>query len=316
MDEEAIKGRILFGNGYGKPPQESQFKKGQSGNPSGRPKTVPSEFSFTDQRTLNIILDIADRDIPVRENGEVKTMKMLEVAINALYVRSGKGDPRALATLLGLTQKAEIAQAQHIKERNALWSAYKERETAKMEEAKEKREPIPTPLPHPDDIIIDYDKGPRFLGPCVKEEQAMIDHTLRMRDLLILQSELDHRSTTRLDGEPLTEPGGADLLAMVLDQQMPPRLRLSEWEWTWRMMKAEGLPKRVLLKQLYEGWRKLGHPHPRGYVFPDMSRVKRAIEQCMAIAREVQKLPSPSRMKHGEWKRMVANVVGGQLAGE
>ena len=36
---------------------------------------------------------------------------------------------------------------------------------------------------------------------------------------------------------------------MVPDQQTPPRLKLSEGEWVWRMMKAEGLalPKRDLL---------------------------------------------------------------------
>lgn len=148
MDEEAFKQRILFDTGFGKPPKSSQFKKGRSGNPKGRPKTMQNEFSFTDQRTLNMILDIADRDIPVRDNGEVKTMKMLEVAVNALYVRSGKGDPGALATLLALTQKAEIGRAKHIKEQNAVWQGYKDREVAKIAKAKANGEPEPISLPH------------------------------------------------------------------------------------------------------------------------------------------------------------------------
>jgi len=33
-----IKEEILFGTGYRKPPKETQFRKGQSGNPAGRPK--------------------------------------------------------------------------------------------------------------------------------------------------------------------------------------------------------------------------------------------------------------------------------------
>jgi hypothetical protein len=51
---------------------------------------------------------------------------------------------------------------------------------------------------------------------------------------------------------------------MVLEQPIPPRLRLSESQWIWRMMKAESLSKRVLPKQLYRDWRKLGHSVRRG----------------------------------------------------
>lgn len=136
----------------------------------------------------------------------------------------------------------------------------------------------------------------------------MIDDTLRMRDLLILQNELEDRSRKGSDRK-LRGPGGAELLAMVLDQYVPPRLQLSEDQWIRRMMKLKGLPKRVLLKQLYEGWPKLGRPRPRGYVFPDLSRTKRAIEQCMAVGRELEKLPLPSDMRPREWERSLAQVI-------
>ena len=32
---ENVKRNILYGTGYGKPPKETQFKKGKSGNPKG-----------------------------------------------------------------------------------------------------------------------------------------------------------------------------------------------------------------------------------------------------------------------------------------
>lgn len=268
MDEEEIKRRVIFGTGYGQPPKDGQFKKGQSGNPKGRPKTVKDEFSLADQRTLNMILDVADRTVPVRENGEVKYMTMREVAVNALFNKGAKGDPRALATVFALTQRGDIARALEIKKQNVFWQNYKDVETARILQAKARGEPTPQPLPHPDDIVIDHERGPRFIGPMTAQEQASLEHRLRLRDILILQDALDRRSAKRLNGEPLTEPGAAELLAWVYEFFMPPRLRLSHGEWLWRIMKAEQLSKPALLKRLYAEWRAVGHPRPRGVCVP------------------------------------------------
>lgn len=52
--------------GYGKPPKRSQFKKGQSGNPEGRPK-----------ETKNLKTDLADElgeTVTVRDGERVKTV--------------------------------------------------------------------------------------------------------------------------------------------------------------------------------------------------------------------------------------------------
>lgn len=81
---------------------------------------------------------------------------------------------------------------------------------------------------------------------------------------------------TRLDGTPLNEPGGAVLIAMLLERTIPPRLRLSTHEWFVRQSRYLATPKRRLFKELYSGSRKLGRPFPRGYVFPDQSAVAEA----------------------------------------
>jgi len=85
-----------------------------------------------------------------------------------------------------------------------------------------------------------------------------------------MQDELDHRSTVRLNGEPLTEPGSAMLISFILDMGVPPRLQLSETQRVLKMMNYESMSKRELLKALFNAWHKLGFPHPRGFVFPNV----------------------------------------------
>src|SRR5690606_30589903 len=112
------------------------------------------------------------------------------------------------------------------------------------------------------DIVIDQLEGPRFLGPIDEEEQAQLEAALRHRDVLIIQHALDRRSTTRLDGTPLTEPGSAILLAMVMDRFVPKRLRFSEIDWINAVGRYKWMPKRQLLKLLYSSWRELGVARP------------------------------------------------------
>src|SRR5262245_34469426 len=47
--------------GYGKPPKDTQFPKGQSGNPKGRPKGS--------KNLVTLIHEMLDQLIPVREDG-------------------------------------------------------------------------------------------------------------------------------------------------------------------------------------------------------------------------------------------------------
>ncbi len=98
--------------GYGKPPKQTQFKKGQSGNPKGRPKGVK-----------NIATDIKEEleeFVHITEGGEVRSITKQRALIKALLSKASKGDVRAAQTLLGL--KAEVDHQQHEKESTAWFS--------------------------------------------------------------------------------------------------------------------------------------------------------------------------------------------------
>jgi hypothetical protein len=85
--------------GYGRPPKSTQFKKGQSGNPKGRPKG-----------TLNLttVLDKELREkVIINENGQRKTVTKMEAAIKQLVNKSAGGDLAALRHLMMLVISAE-----------------------------------------------------------------------------------------------------------------------------------------------------------------------------------------------------------------
>src|SRR5438874_5890666 len=80
--------------GYRKPPQHSRFKKGQSGNPRGRPKRSES-FARLAQRTLN-------ERIAIKENGERRVISKLEAMLKQLINKAATGDARAIREIIKL----------------------------------------------------------------------------------------------------------------------------------------------------------------------------------------------------------------------
>jgi hypothetical protein len=86
--------------GYRKPPIATQFRHGISGNPNGRPKPQRKTFGTA-------ILDVVNEEIEVVENGQTKTVSIIEAIVTQFAAKAARGDVRAVKMLLDLYQHVE-----------------------------------------------------------------------------------------------------------------------------------------------------------------------------------------------------------------
>lgn len=97
MKEAKVSASSPYTVGYCRPPVMTRFKKGQSGNPRGRPKGAHSSKALLQ----------AALAAPVRitEAGEIKTIAQREALFRALVARAVKGDNRATAQVIDLIER-------------------------------------------------------------------------------------------------------------------------------------------------------------------------------------------------------------------
>jgi hypothetical protein len=85
--------------GYGKPPRHTRFRKGQSGNPQGRPKES--------KNLATLLKEALNEPVIVAENGGRRKITMREAIIKQLVKRSATADLRATKILLDLVREFE-----------------------------------------------------------------------------------------------------------------------------------------------------------------------------------------------------------------
>jgi hypothetical protein len=102
--------RKEYAVGYGKPPEATRFKAGQSGNPKGRPRG-----------TRNLATDLHEElneTITVREGTATKAISKQRAMVKSLMNAALKGDTRATAQVTALieryTDKVEREKAEQV----------------------------------------------------------------------------------------------------------------------------------------------------------------------------------------------------------
>ena len=70
MDNPKIPHLADYDTGYKKPPKTSQFKKGTSGNPSGRPRGALNRLPKDELRLQDLFIKEAYRDVPIKEGSK------------------------------------------------------------------------------------------------------------------------------------------------------------------------------------------------------------------------------------------------------
>jgi hypothetical protein len=102
--------------GYGKPPKHTRFRKGTSGNPSGRPKKT---VGFDDE-----LIREFNSPITVSENGKRRRIPKVRGIFKQMTNKALAGDVRAARVVLPLYQEAQdratIAALEEAHERDRL----------------------------------------------------------------------------------------------------------------------------------------------------------------------------------------------------
>ncbi|AML51913.1 DUF5681 domain-containing protein [Falsihalocynthiibacter arcticus] len=92
--------------GYCRPPKETQFKSGQSGNPKGRKEKTKSVQAQ--------MLEVLSKKVSITEGGKTKKIPVQEVILRSLANKAAKGDLKAAAFVLNLMNSPEYADTDAI----------------------------------------------------------------------------------------------------------------------------------------------------------------------------------------------------------
>ncbi len=94
--------------GYKKPPLDTRFKKGQSGNPNGRPRGT--------KNLKTDLLEELQELIRIKEGGTPRTITKQRAMVKNLTAKAVNGDPRAVNLLINLVLRLVQVDAEEVED--------------------------------------------------------------------------------------------------------------------------------------------------------------------------------------------------------
>ena len=197
--------------GYAKPPANTRFKKGQSGNPEGRKKGSKNKLpALYEERLKSIVIGEAYRTIKVNDGNKQVNMSMAEAIIRSLAVTAAKGQARSQKIFLEMLSYTETDHKRAYDEYAQTIIEYKYSWQEEIERCQNLGITPPEPIPHPDDIFVDMRNGGITIkGPMNKEEKVKWDK--------FRQRKMDCRETIAECQKILREEPDCDYKQFIID---------------------------------------------------------------------------------------------------
>lgn len=194
--------------GYGRPPHWTRFRKGQSGNPRGRPRKAPvTGPEPTESEADRLMRQELDRAISITDAGGTRKAAMSEVVTRSLMNNAAQGNVLAQRTVLKNQLELERRERERAVARAAAEAARRERlyntfselkaiqqQAWQQAAARGLREPE-QPWPHPDDILINHATlGCRIRGPFDAKDVPLFEYLRATRDACLLEAAIALRT--------------------------------------------------------------------------------------------------------------------------